>query len=102
MNELIGWDLGHGKEDNACDQCGMKEDPSGCCKDEHTETKLKTEHQKSGIRQFVYLLYDAVLPNVVDNFQPPFFSDSSSLPLSAAPPGPVARPIFMLDCCYLI
>ena len=56
MNEFVGWSLFHDKDDK-CGKCGMEEkDKEGCCKDEHKHFKLKTDHQKAGVAQFMNLV----------------------------------------------
>lgn len=52
MNELVGWSLWHGAGDSKCGKCGMKEKKGGCCKDEHKQFKLKTDHQKYGATDY--------------------------------------------------
>ena len=56
MNEFVGWSLGHDKDDK-CGKCGMEEkDKDGCCKDEHRQFKLKTDHQKAGETTFLTVI----------------------------------------------
>jgi hypothetical protein len=57
MNEYVGASLWH-STNSQCGKCGMKEDAKkkGCCKDEHKQYKLKTDHQKGNstdVIQFV-------------------------------------------------
>jgi hypothetical protein len=52
MNDFVGWSLWH-SANSKCGKCGMKEKKGSCCKDEHKEIKLKTEHQKSAAVDFI-------------------------------------------------
>jgi hypothetical protein len=62
MNEFEGWSLLQNK-DSKCGKCGMKEDAkkSGCCKDEQKEFKLKTDHQKGSIADYVKVFFAPIL-----------------------------------------
>jgi hypothetical protein len=68
MNKFVGWDLSH-SEHEKCGKCGMKEDASkkGCCKDEHKQLKLDTDHQISVATGFT-------IPNVTPAIVTPFYS----------------------------
>ncbi len=41
-----------------CSKCGMKEDATkkGCCKEEHKQLKLATDHQKSAATSFTNII----------------------------------------------
>jgi hypothetical protein len=87
MNEYVGTTMWKA-ENEKCGKCGMKEDASkkGCCKDEQKEFKLKTDHQKASIAEFVkiflspialtqYEYYTITIPQVTklcyNNYHPP-------------------------------
>jgi hypothetical protein len=87
MNEYVGTTMWKA-ENEKCGKCGMKEDASkkGCCKDEKKEFKLKTDHQKASIPEFVkiflsplaltqYQHYNITIPQVTkicySNYHPP-------------------------------
>ena len=57
MDELVGWSLWH-SENEECGRCGMKEDKTGCCKDEHKHFKLKADHQKAATAAFITNICD--------------------------------------------
>ncbi len=62
MDEYVETTLFENKN-GKCGKCGMKEDPEkkGCCKDEHKEFKLKTDHQKSIVSDIVNFIDAPVL-----------------------------------------
>jgi hypothetical protein len=66
MGEYVGTTLLENKN-SKCGKCGMKESnkKNGCCKDEHKEFKLKTDHQKSGIANLVNVIAAPVLPTEI-------------------------------------
>ncbi|OSZ77085.1 hypothetical protein CAP36_11730 [Chitinophagaceae bacterium IBVUCB2] len=69
MNELVGWSFLH-SEDEECGRCGMKEDSTGCCKDEHKHFKLKADHQKAAPGFIANYAAPAILTPIPDfNFQ---------------------------------
>lgn len=87
MDEFVGWNLIE-KENSKCGKCGMKEDANkkGCCKDEQQEYKLKTDHQKGSVEDYVkvfftsatlteFINYTIDIPNVTklcySNYHPP-------------------------------
>ncbi len=54
MNKLVSTNLWHNDDDKKpCGKCGMSQKKGGCCKDEHKEYKLKTDHQKGSVTDFV-------------------------------------------------
>ena len=102
MNEFVGWSLGHDKKDKECGRCGMKEKKSGCCKDEHKQVKLKTEHQKStSVQFFQFLDVPALIIPIADY---PFAESPISLasPTSNAPPDIPCEQLYLLNCVFLI
>ncbi|RYG39925.1 MAG: hypothetical protein EOO01_28525 [Chitinophagaceae bacterium] len=102
MNEFVGWDLVHGHKDKECDKCGMKEDKSGCCKDEHKQVKLKTEHQKGSLTSFTPIFHDpGFIPSLAD-FIPASPIISLSFPVPHAPPPVTPKRILILNCVFLI
>jgi hypothetical protein len=73
MGEYVGTTLSENKN-SKCGKCGMKEDAKkkGCCKDEHKEFKLKTDHQKCTVANFAHAISAPVLlaPISYYNFTP--------------------------------
>jgi hypothetical protein len=62
MDEYVGTTMW--KVENAkCGKCGMKEtaNKKGCCKDEQKEFKIKTDHQKANVAEYVKVLFTPVL-----------------------------------------
>ena len=103
MNDFVGWSLWHDK-DNECGKCGMKEDEKkkGCCKDEHKQVKLKTEHQKSATAQYIQFLdVPALIAPVVD-FSFKVSAVSLTFPVSNAPPKIPKERLYILNCVFLI
>ncbi len=69
MNEFEGWSLLQNK-DSKCGKCGMKEDVSkkSCCKDEQKEFKLKTDHQKGNVEDYVKVFFTPILLSQLLNY----------------------------------
>lgn len=68
MNEFVGWTLIQDKNEK-CGKCGMEEkDKEGCCKDEHKQVKLKTDHQKAGVTAFLNVVTSPVIINPAPDF----------------------------------
>ncbi len=53
MNQFVGWELSHNKEDDKCGKCGMKDKKAGCCKDEHKQIKLSSDQKDQQIKDLV-------------------------------------------------
>ncbi len=102
MNELVGWSLWH-SENEECGRCGMKEDKTGCCKDEHKHFKLKADQQKAATAAFITnIVAPAVITPVTDfNFQP-FLKVTESYSSCHAPPDIVRKRLHVLHCVFLI
>lgn len=105
MDKLVGWSLRSEKEDN-CNKCGMSKDlkkkSNGCCKDEHKQVKLKTDHKATesfkvlqidhGVQTNLY----ATLPSV--NFS----TLTQENPLAHSPPRSTSSPVYILNCSFRI
>lgn len=102
MNELVGWSLWHGEKDKECGKCGMKEKKGGCCKDEHKQVKLKTEHQKSATAQYIQFLDVPALITPVADFSFKVTPTSLAFPVSNAPPKIPRERLYILHCVFLI
>lgn len=100
MNELVGWSLWHGEKDNECGKCGMKEKKGGCCKDEHKQVKLKTEHQKSATAQYIQFLDVPALTTPVADFSFEIKPASLAFPVSNAPPKIPRERLYILHCVF--
>ena len=102
MNEFVGWSLWHGEKEKECGKCGMKEKKGGCCKDEHKQVKLKTEHQKSATAQYIQFLDVPALITPVADFSFKVTPTSLAFPVSNAPPKIPREPLYILHCVFLI
>ena len=102
MNELVGWSLWHGEKDKECGKCGMKEKKGGCCKDEHKQVKLKTEHQKSATEQYIQFLDVPALTTPVTDSNFEIKPASLTFPVSTAPPKIPRERLYILHCVFLI
>jgi hypothetical protein len=103
MDEFVGWSLFHSNDDK-CGKCGMEEkDKDGCCKDEHKQLKLKTDHQKAAVAQSINLVTAAVLfePVIDFNFQS-IVRLNESYPTCHAPPDNGNINFHVLYCVFLI
>ena len=102
MNEFVGWSLWHGEKEKECGKCGMKEKKGGCCKDEHKQVKLKTEHQKSATAQYIQFLDVPALITPVADFSFKITPTSLAFPVSNAPPKIPRERLYILHCVFLI
>jgi hypothetical protein len=102
MNEFVGSSLWHSDNDNECGKCGMTEKKGGCCKDEHKQLRLKTDHQKSTVTQYFKILDVPALvtPIVTFNFKETLVS--LTFPVSNAPPKIPRERLYILYCVFLI
>lgn len=102
MNDFVGSSLWHGKKDNKCGKCGMTEKKGGCCKDEHKQLKLKTDHQKTAI-QFVPLLATPVLLTPGTDFDIYISFTIVQYPTINGPPKKVLKErLYLLNGVFLI
>jgi len=102
MNDFVGWSLWHGEKEKECGKCGMKEKKGGCCKDEHKQVKLKTEHQKSATAQYIQFLDVPALITPVADFSFKVTPTSLAFPVSNAPPKIPRERLYILHCVFLI
>lgn len=102
MNELVGWSLWHDGKGKECGKCGMKEKKGGCCKDEHKQVKLKTEHQKNATAQYIQFIDVAALVTPVADFSFKGTYISLDSPVSNAPPKIPRERLYILHCVFLI
>ena len=100
MNEFVGWSLWHGEKDKKCGKCGMKEKKGGCCKDEHKQIKLKTDHQKSAVAQYFQLVESPALVTPIADFSFIATSVSLNFPVSNAPPKIPRERLYILHCVF--
>lgn len=101
MNKYVGGSLWHTEDDNKCGKCGMKEKKDGCCKDEHKQAKLTTDHQKTAT-QFIQF---PEAPASVTSFMDMVVhvpSISVNYPVSNGPPKILRGRLYLLNCVFLI
>ena len=102
MDKFVGASLWH-SSNNKCGKCGMTEkNKNGCCKDEHKQIKLKTDHQKTTVES-VFLF--AAFPAILTPFDTNLFAETTvtkGLPKSKTPPPKQDIPIYILNCVYRI
>lgn len=103
MDEFAGWSLFNDK-DKKCGKCGMEEeDKEGCCKDEHKQFKLKIDHQKVEVAQFVTPFISPVLYAPIVDFNFISLSNiSESYPTCHAPPDIGPEKLHILHCVFLV
>ena len=103
MNEFVGWSL-HDDKDEKCGKCGMDEkDKEGCCKDEHKHFKLKADHQKTNVAQFVNLVITPALADPALDFTfYPSINIPESYPACHAPPDIGKNRLHVLHGIFLI
>jgi len=101
MNKYVGSSLWHGKDDNKCGKCGMKDKKDGCCKDEHKQAKLTTDHQKAATQFIDVLEAPAFISSLIDVVVK-VSSASVSYPNSTGPPKTLRGRLYILNCVFLI
>ena len=104
MGKLADWGFWH-SNDKQCGKCGMEkshEKNNGCCKDEHKQVKLESDHKGTA----TYSLTE--LPSVA-LFDPAFELPDIKLPtvteqnpLSHAPPRSCDIAVYIRNCVFLI
>lgn len=102
MNEFVGWSLWHGKKNNECGKCGMKEKKGGCCKDEHKQVKLKAEHQKNVTAQYIQFSDVGALISPIIDYNFKGMSISLGFPVSNGPPIIPKERLYIFHCVFLI
>ena len=105
MGQLADWGIGR-SDSKTCGNCGMdksNEKDNGCCKDEHKQIKLKTDHQKVESTAIINMLFAPIItpPATSFNFQP-FLQITESYPTCHAPPAIVNIKLHVLHCVFLI
>jgi hypothetical protein len=103
MNKFAGASLWH-SNNSKCGKCGMKEDEKkkGCCKDEHKQVKLKAEHQKAAMAQYIQLLDVPALPAPFTELSSKRKALSLTYSISNAPKKIPIERLYILDCVFLI
>ena len=103
MNEFVGWSLVKAKDDK-CGKCGMVErDKEGCCKDEHQHFKLKVDHQKADVVQFINPDATPALSVSIINFSSQFLLNNAiACPTCHAPPDIHRDRLHVFHCVFLI
>lgn len=103
MNEYVGASLWDGDDTSECGKCGMKEKKGGCCKDEHKAFKLKTDHQKSSISDFLSTNYVQIVSTSVNTFTYQLNSIDQFTYSNYHPPPNIHKQSFnVLYCTFLI
>ncbi len=79
----------------------MKEKKGGCCKDEHKQAKLTTDHQKTTTQFIQFFEAPAFVTSQMDMVvNVP--SVSISYPTSNGPPKTLRGRLYILNCVFLI
>jgi hypothetical protein len=103
MGKLAGWSLRDSDKDKKCGKCGMKEKKGGCCKDEHKQVKLTSEHQKANICEFAKLLDSPALPALSIQTDLPHLTPTAACNFYAnAPPACQKQRLYLLHGVFLI
>lgn len=104
MDKLVNLGLWH-NNDKKCGKCGMaksQEKENGCCKDEHKQVKLESDHKGAA----TYLLSELIsfaLPTPVfelPDINLPTVTEQN--PLSHAPPRSGDIAVYIRNCVFLI
>ncbi len=102
MNQFVGSSLWHTGKDSKCGKCGMKDKKDGCCKDEHKQAKLTTEHQKVSLAQQFQLFEKIGLLPIADLTSFAATQISSTIPATHAPPIILKERRYLLHGVFLI
>jgi hypothetical protein len=103
MGKFVDWSLIESKQ-NKCGKCGMKgKSKEGCCKDQHKQFKLKTDHQKGSIADVIHFIATPILLTPISNY-------TFAIPLKASynysnyhpPPNIRNQNLQVLYCTFLI
>lgn len=104
MGKLVDSGLWH-NESKTCGKCGMhkdKEAKDGCCKDEHKQVKLETDH-KAATGYFLSQLFTIGAPATF--FELPAIdlpSIAEKNPVSNAPPRSTGIAVYIRNCVFRI
>ncbi len=104
MDKLVDWGLSH-NTDKTCSNCGMDKDKTkdnGCCKDEHKQVKLKSDH-KGAVSFQLTELSSGIIP--APEFELPYITlptVTEQHPLSHAPPRSGETAVYIRNCVFLI
>jgi hypothetical protein len=103
MNRLTGFSVVLGNP-NICNNCGMAKAKShGCCHDEQRQVKADTEHQPAiNNAQVKGFSGQAILTTFASNCIACLQSAASVNAISHAPPGPVAKKLYLVNRVFLI
>jgi len=104
MDKLVSWGLWHDKDDK-CGKCGMeksRDKDNGCCKDEHKQVKLESDHKGAPtylLSELVALALPAPVFEVPDINLP---TVTERNPLTHAPPRSCDIAVYIRNCVFLI
>jgi hypothetical protein len=104
MNRLVDWGLWH-NNDEKCGKCGMEkgqEKENGCCKDEHKQIKLESDH-KGAVTYSLTELGSVALPVAVfelPDIKLPTVTEQN--PQSHAPPRSWDIAVYIRNCVFRI
>ena len=104
MDMLVNWELWH-NTDEKCGKCGMeksREKDSGCCKDEHKQVKLESDHKGAAtylLSELVALALPAPVFEVPDLNLPTVTEQN---PLTHAPPRSCDIAVYIRYCVFRI
>lgn len=102
MNKMVGWSLWHSEKEE-CGKCGMKEDKTGCCKDEHKHFKLKADHHNTATAAVTTFNSAPTIVNPIPDFNFRAFKKITKTFFTChAPPDISDTRLHILHCVYLI
>jgi hypothetical protein len=104
MDRLAEWSFWH-NNDKQCGKCGMEksqEKNSGCCKDEHKQFKLESDHTFSAAYMLSDLVSIAVPTPLFELFDIKLPTVTEKNPLSHAPPRSRGIAVYIQNCVFRI
>lgn len=104
MDRLVGWGLWH-SDSQTCGKCGMDKrqtKDSGCCKDEHKQLKIESDHNATGTFQLTEIAVAAIPATHFELAGNTLPTVTEQNPLSHAPPRSGNLPVYIRNCVFRI
>ena len=99
---MVGWSLWDSEKEE-CGMCGIKEDKTGCCKNEHKHFKSKADHHNAATAAPIIFKPAAAIVNPIPGFYfQAFKKDTERFSIHHAQPDIGNTGLHILLCVYLI
>ena len=102
MNKIVGWALWHNEKEE-CGGCGIKEDKTGCCKNEQKHFKSKANHHNAATAAHItFKPAPAIVNPIPDFYFQAFKKVTESFSINHAPLNISNTRLHILLCVYFI